>query len=116
MAGGRVEDGADLGRVLALADQAEVGAAAKRQSERVEKDGFAGAGLARENGQPTLKTQRQPFDQDDIGDRQTVQHRYLSNRSETVSMARWNMPLGSARSGSSASASNSPVQKESGKL
>ena len=110
MVGGGMEDGADLRRVFALADQPEVGTAAERQPERVKKDGFPGAGLARQNGQATVEAQRQPFDQDDIGDRQTVQHRYLSNRSETDSMARWNIPLGSARSGSSARASSSPVQ------
>ena len=40
MVGGWMEDGADLRRVLALADQAEVGTAAERQPERVKKDGF----------------------------------------------------------------------------
>ena len=70
----QMEDRRHLRCCLTLADQAEIGAAAKRQSQRVEQDGFAGTCLAREHGQAVLEGQRQPLDQNDIGDRQAVQH------------------------------------------
>ena len=74
MIGWQMEDRRHLRRLFALADQPEIGTAAKRQAERVEKDGFAGTCLAGENSQPVLEGQRQPLDQNDVGDRQAVQH------------------------------------------
>ena len=38
MVGGGMEDGGDLGRRFPLTDQAEVGAAAKSEAERIEQD------------------------------------------------------------------------------
>ena len=101
-------------RVGALADQAEIGAAAKRQAKRVKQDGFAGPCLACQYGEAALEGQRQPLDQNDIGYGQAVQHHSTSNSEATESTVRWKMPFGSDRSGSSARASNSVVQKESG--
>ena len=40
----------------------------------VEQDGFAGAGLAGQHRKATGKLDIEPFDQDDVTDRQTRQH------------------------------------------
>ena len=70
----QVEDGHHLGVRLAFADQAKVSPTAKREAKRIKKDRLAGACLAGEHGQATIEGQRQPLDQNDVGDRQAVQH------------------------------------------
>ena len=57
-----------------MADQSGVAAAAERERECVEKDGLARAGLTRQHGEPAGKFDIEPFDQDDVTDRQTRQH------------------------------------------
>ena len=64
----------DLALFGAMADQARITAAAERQREGIEQDGFARAGLAGQNRKPTGELDIEPFDQDDVTDRQTRQH------------------------------------------
>ena len=52
----------------------ESAAAAKRKRERVEQDGFARTGFACQHRKATGKLDIEPFDQDDVTDRQTRQH------------------------------------------
>ena len=58
----------------AVAHQRGVAARAERQRQRVEQDGFAGAGLAGQHGKAGREVDVQPLDQDDIADRQMRQH------------------------------------------
>ena len=58
----------------AVADQRRVAARAERERQRIEQDGFAGAGLAGQHRKAGAKVDLQPFDQDDIADRQMRQH------------------------------------------
>ena len=57
-----------------MADQAGIAAAAERQREGIEQDGFARAGLAGQHRKATGEFDIEPFDQDDVTDRQTRQH------------------------------------------
>ena len=54
--------------------QAAVAAATEGQGKGVEKDGFASAGLTREDTQPLMEVKLKPVDEDDIADRQLDQH------------------------------------------
>ncbi len=74
MALGDVEGGRHLALLRAMADQARIAAAAERQREGIEQDGFARAGLAGQHREATGKFDIEPFDQDDVTDRQTRQH------------------------------------------
>ena len=69
-----IEHRGDLALFGAVTDQAGIAAAAERQRERIEQDGFARAGLAGQNGKAPGKFDIEPFDQDDVADRQTRQH------------------------------------------
>ena len=71
---GDIEHRRDLALLHAVADQAGVAAAAQRQRKRIEQDGFAGAGFAGQHRKATGKLDIEPFDQDDVTDRQTRQH------------------------------------------
>ena len=57
-----------------MTDQAGIAAAAQRQRERIEQDGFARAGFAGQHREAPGKLDIEPFDQDDVTDRQTRQH------------------------------------------
>ena len=74
MALGDVESGRHLALLRAMADQARIAAAAERQREGIEQDGFARAGLAGQHREATGEFDIEPFDQDDVTDRQTRQH------------------------------------------
>ena len=74
MALGNIERGRHLALLRAMADQARIAAAAERQREGIEQDGFARAGLAGQHREATGKFDIEPFDQDDVTDRQTRQH------------------------------------------
>ena len=74
MALGHVEAGGDLPLLHAVADEARVAAAAERQREGIEQDGFPRAGLAGQHRKATGEFDIEPFDQDDVTDRQTRQH------------------------------------------
>jgi hypothetical protein len=69
-----VEDGRDLALVLAVAHEAAVAAAAEGQGEGIEQDGFASAGLTREDTQPLMEVKLKPVDEDDIANRQLDEH------------------------------------------
>ncbi len=80
-----IEYRGDLALFDAMTDEAGVAAAAERQRERVEQDGFARAGFAGQHRQPTGKLDIEPFDQDDVTDRQTRQHEKLFPNRDPVS-------------------------------
>ena len=63
------------------ADQGPVGASAQCQAQRIQDDRLAGTGLASEHGQAAGKAELEPLDQDDVMDREALQHRRLSGRS-----------------------------------
>src|SRR5262249_54289681 len=54
--------------------EAGVAATAKGQRKGIEKDGFSRASLAGQNREPAGELDIEPFDQDDVTDRQTRQH------------------------------------------
>ena len=55
----------------AMADETRIAPAAERQRECIEQDGFARAGLAGQHREATGEFDIEPFDQDDVTDRQT---------------------------------------------
>src|ERR1700738_811770 len=69
-----VEHGGNLALLRAMADEARITATAERQRERIEKDGFAGTGLAGQYREAAGKLDVDPCDQDDVTDRKTRQH------------------------------------------
>ena len=74
MALGHIEHGRDLALLGAVAHEAGIAAAAERQREGIEQDGFARAGFAGQHREATGELDIEPFDQDDVTDRQTRQH------------------------------------------
>src|SRR4051794_28239733 len=58
----------------ALAHEARVAAAAERKRESIEQDRFAGAGLAGEHREAGRIIDVEPFDQNDVADRETGEH------------------------------------------
>jgi hypothetical protein len=69
-----------------MPNQARIAAAAERQREGIEQNGFARAGLAGQHGQSTGKLDIEPFDQDNVTDRQTRQHEKMIPRSGSDSI------------------------------
>ena len=69
-----VEHRGDLALLRAVTHEAGIAAAAERQRKGIEQNGFARAGLAGQHREPTGKLDIEPFDQDDVTDRQTRQH------------------------------------------
>ncbi len=74
MALGHIEHGGNLALLHTVTDEARVAAAAERQREGIEQDGFARAGFTGQHREATGKLDIEPFDQDDVTDRQTRQH------------------------------------------
>ena len=74
-----IEHRGDLALLDAVADQAGIAAAAERQREGIEQDGFARAGLAGQHRKATGKLDIEPFDQDDVTDRKTRQHARINS-------------------------------------
>jgi hypothetical protein len=64
----------DLALLHAVTHQPGVAATAERQRERIEQDGFARAGFTGQHRKAPGKLDIEPFDQDDVTDRQTRQH------------------------------------------
>ncbi len=69
-----VEGGRHLALLRTVADEAGIAAAAKRQRERIEQDGFARTGFTGQDREAFGKFDIEPLDQDDVADRQTRQH------------------------------------------
>ncbi len=61
-----LESRGDLPLFLPVAHKAAIAAAAKRQRETIEKNGFARTRLARQHGKARLETEVEPFDENDI--------------------------------------------------
>ena len=57
-----------------MAHEARVAAAAERERERIEQDRFAGAGLAGQHREAGREIDVEPFDQDDVANRETGEH------------------------------------------
>ena len=76
--GGMVASDRELGRYRGLlgpgAHEPGLRAAAERQTQRVQQDRLAGAGLAGQHAQPRAKGEREPIDQHDIANGQAEQH------------------------------------------
>ncbi len=77
-----IEHGRHLALLGAMTDQGGIAAAAQRQREGVEQNGFARAGLAGQNCQAAGKFDIEPFDQDDVTDRQTRQHKLIPSKTQ----------------------------------
>ncbi len=69
-----IEHRGDLALLRAMADQIGIATAAERERERIEQNGFARAGLTGQHRKTTGELDIEPFDQDDVADRQTGQH------------------------------------------
>src|SRR4051812_7402685 len=74
MALGHVEHRGDLTLFDAVADQAGIAAASERQRKGIEQDGLAGAGFSGQYRKATGKIDIEPFDQDDVTDREAREH------------------------------------------
>ena len=71
---GKVEYRDHLALFGALAHQRHIAARAERQGKSIEQYRLAGAGLAGERGKTGPEIDVQPFDQDDVADREARQH------------------------------------------
>jgi hypothetical protein len=69
-----IEHRRHLALLGAVADQGGIAATAQRQREGIKQNRFARAGLAGQNREPPGELDIEPFDQDDVTDRQTRQH------------------------------------------
>jgi hypothetical protein len=69
-----IEHGGDLPLLRAVAHEAGIAPATERQCKGIEQDGFARTGLAGQNREARGEFDIEPFDQDDVTDRQTRQH------------------------------------------
>jgi hypothetical protein len=70
----KFESRADLTLRRAAADQAADAPGAKRQRKRIEKNRFACAGLAGQNGKATVEFEIELVDQNDVEDGQLNEH------------------------------------------
>src|SRR5437660_793978 len=72
----RLLDARTMGRdrFLGVAPQARGTADAESKREIIEQDRFAGAGLAGEHREPRGVIDVEPFDQNDVADRETGEH------------------------------------------
>ena len=68
------EDGRHLALRCAVADEAGVAAPAEGERQRVEQDGLASTSLAGQDRQPWRKANLKPLDQDNVADRERLQH------------------------------------------
>ena len=75
MIGGEVEFRRDHRLRRAGADKARLGAHAERQAEGIEKDRFAGTGLAGQHTEAWAKGKIEPVDQNHVADGEAQQHR-----------------------------------------
>ena len=77
MAAFDVERRRDLALFGAVAHQAGIAAAAERQREGIEQDRLAGAGLAGQHRQSGRIVDVEPFDENDVADREAREHSVL---------------------------------------
>ncbi len=71
----KLERRADLAKLGAMAHEARLSLSSERQRKSVQQDGFAGARLAGQNGQPAVKLEVELVDQDNVADGEVYQHR-----------------------------------------
>ena len=70
----QVENRRHLSLCLAVADKAAVAARPERQRERIEKNGFAGAGFAGEDREAGREVEIELIDQHHVADGETREH------------------------------------------
>jgi hypothetical protein len=75
--GREIENRRHLPLHRARAHERAIAAPAQCQRQRIEQDGLARAGFARENGKALPETKVQPLDQNDIADREPGEHGVL---------------------------------------
>ena len=63
-----------------MADLAVVGLVAEQQAERIERDGFAGAGFASKHGKAGLEIQMELLNNHKIAQREGKQHGVLERK------------------------------------
>ena len=71
---GGLEDGGDLGALAAGAHDARARPVPQDETERVEQNRLAGAGLAREHGHPRADLEGHPLDDGQVADLELGQH------------------------------------------
>ncbi len=74
------EGGRQVGAGPALAHDARIAALAEQQRQRVDQDRLAGAGLAGEDGEAGLEFEVERVDDDEVADRERLQHRVNAAR------------------------------------
>lgn len=79
---GEFEGRGDAGLLLATADEPAVGPVAQHEAQRIQQDRLACPGFTGEHAQPAGKRQVQRFDQDDIANGKSGEHRFLSSASK----------------------------------
>ena len=72
-----VERRRHLPLLRALAHKARIATAAERERERIEQDRLAGPGLTGQHGEARRIVDVEPFDQDDVANREPGEHRTL---------------------------------------
>ena len=85
MTRGQVELGGHARLGGTPAQQAGIGARAQRQAQSIEKDRFAGAGLAGQHAQPRREGEIEPVDQDDVADGKSEEHRLRACQKTSLS-------------------------------
>ena len=74
LAGWRLEDGFDRGRLFAGADQVRGRSSTHQEANRSDEDGFAGASFASQDVQARLEFELEPIDDGEMSDREESQH------------------------------------------
>src|SRR5690606_4675867 len=77
------EAGGDVGAGRALAHRAGVGPCAEREAERIDQDGLAGAGLARQDAEALAELDLGRIDDDEVAQSNAFQHRGEGLRSSS---------------------------------
>jgi len=76
----QIKQGRQLRFGAAVADLAVVGLIAEQQAERIERDGFAGAGFASKHGKAGLEIQMELLNNHKIAQREGKQHGVLERK------------------------------------
>ena len=76
----QIKQGGKLRFRAAVADLAVVGLVAEQQAERIERDGFAGAGFASKHGKAGLEIQMELLNNHKIAQREGKQHGVLERK------------------------------------
>ncbi len=72
----------------AVADKSALRTHAQRQSQRIEQDRFARAGLAGQHAEAAMESEIEPVDQHDVPDGESQKHQVFARSSAVVPRAR----------------------------